>query len=205
MFDDIFAIIEYVSSDQEKEGRELGIKKAASMYKPILESLELKQKELIKELDNKTISFKNKAEVLMQSIKNIKFETEMLKNKMRKNSAYKKYGDLIDVNKSGGNILYGAIAMGWNGNLIADWLNKKMDKKRMKYFKIEFNKQEAKWLDKINSIEKEILNQKNELKKLTCGDEEAIEKLLKIHEKAVQEYAIVYSQAQALAIVEGEL
>ena len=205
MFDDIIAIIDYVSSDQEKEGRELGIKKATSMYKPILESLELKQKKLIKELDDESISFSSKAELLKQSVMNIECETEKWKNNMRLNRSYSKFSTIIKENKSGGSILYGAISMGWDGHLVADWLNKKMDQKRIKYFEIEFNKQEAKWVDKINNVEKEITSLKNKLKKLTYSDKEAMEKLLKIHEKAVQEYANVYSQYQALLIVEGDL
>ena len=101
MFDDIIAIIDYVSSDQEKEGRELGIKKATSMYKPILESLELKQKKLIKELDDESISFSSKAELLKQSVMNIECETEKWKNNMRLNRSYSKFSTIIKENKSG--------------------------------------------------------------------------------------------------------
>ena len=38
--DDIFTTVKYAVTDQEKEGREAGIKAAAEIYKPILQELE---------------------------------------------------------------------------------------------------------------------------------------------------------------------
>lgn len=44
-------VYDYATTDQEKEGRELGIETAAAIYKPVLESLEARQKKIIAEKD----------------------------------------------------------------------------------------------------------------------------------------------------------
>lgn len=82
----ISTIKDYATTDQEKEGREKGTKGAADIYKPVLEELESRQKEIIKELDEEQKNFKEQATILKKQCVEYEIETAEFEKNLQKQS-----------------------------------------------------------------------------------------------------------------------
>ena len=141
---DIFKVMEYVSTDQEKEGRELGIKAASRIYQPVLRNLESRQTKILAATDKEQSFFEGQAKSLRDQCAEYEQKTADLAERI-KNSSEKK-SESVDnffrtINSFGMysvqsvSIIGGNIYDSWS---LSDYLEKKMKEKREKFYNIEF-------------------------------------------------------------------
>ena len=62
---EVITLVRYAVTDQEKEGREAGIKAAAKIYEPVLRDMERQQAKILADLDKEQIDFEYKAKFLI--------------------------------------------------------------------------------------------------------------------------------------------
>ena len=162
---DICKVVEYVATDQEQEGHEKGIKAAANIYKPILKKLQERQKKIINATDKEQIDFEAQAKLLKKQCAGYEKKTAELAIKIKNQSAKKSSG--IDsffetVNSygmfSGVNSVRGIDSVMYDSWSLSDYLEKKMDEKREKFYKIEFEKNLLNGKKKLKVCEKKLLS-----------------------------------------------
>lgn len=201
VFRTVDTVIEYATSDQEKEGREKGINVAAAIYAPVLRDLEERQKEIIAETDKKQQDFESQANLLKKQCEYYENGIDYYKRKIAELAettpgadnffdAVNRHGMFSEA--SSARAFSSAICYYWS---IADSLKKKMDEKREKYFKIEFEKQSLVWQNKIKSVHQKIVELMKEFKYAT---NETIKKISHIVDDAMEEYSEVLAEYNAL-------
>lgn len=155
-------VAEYVTTDQEEEGRELGIKAAARIYEPVLEKLEIRQVKIIAATDKEQSFFEGQAKSLREQCAKYEQKTAEIAERIKKHS--EKKSKSVDnffsrINSFG---MYSAQSVsGIGGDIYNSWslsnyLEKKMNAKREKFYKIEFEKQSLVWQEKIKSVRAKI-------------------------------------------------
>lgn len=77
---------DYATTDQEKEGRELGITGAANIYKSVFEELEIKQEKIIKEIDKENKFFDEHLKSLKKQGEEIEQKTDELNESIEQQS-----------------------------------------------------------------------------------------------------------------------
>lgn len=191
----IVELVKYVTTDQEREGRELGITKAAEIYAPVLKKLEKELKTLKNELDKETNDFdaqymllRKKAEYYVAQKGKVLKDIEKLKKKKPDIS------DFIDICLNSG--LSGAsVFMEYDHyDAIGEWLHKKMDEKRQEFFEIEFKEKEREWKKKISEIKAEVKKLAKSLEALTKEDKQKLKQIASLVNRAITDYELVLEQ-----------
>ena len=73
-------VIKYATTDQEKEGREIGTEVAANIYKPVLDSLKRQKDKIIAEEQNEQSNFESQANLLTEQCAYYERETANYKS-----------------------------------------------------------------------------------------------------------------------------
>jgi len=206
---DIFKVMEYVSTDQEKEGRELGIKAASRIYQPVLRNLESRQTKILAATDKEQSFFEGQAKSLRDQCAEYEQKTADLAERI-KNSSEKK-SESVDnffrtINSFGMysvqsvSIIGGNIYDSWS---LSDYLEKKMKEKREKFYNIEFKKQSLVWQEKIKSVRAKIVESIKNLKSLKISNREQLKHISDIVDDAVNEYCETFAKYNALKEMEN--
>ena len=184
---DIAKLVKWAVSDQEKEGRELGIKKAAEIYGPVFRQmenecvlLEMERKKIDSDFNDRAGLLREKAVYFYNKKAEVLNEIERLK-KERPNK--KEIFDKI-LSSSG----YSAVRSPIPYGVLSDWLEGKMDKKRKEFFEIEFKKQSEVWKKKILDEERKIKEITKQLTILRNKADAAITIIGKKTDEAVSQY-----------------
>ena len=206
---DICKVVEYVATDQEQEGHEKGIKAAANIYKPILKKLQERQKKIINATDKEQIDFEAQAKLLKKQCAGYEKKTAELAIKIKNQSAKKSSG--IDsffatVNSygmfSGVNSVRGIDSVMYDSWSLSDYLEKKMNEKREKFYKIEFEKKSLEWQEKIKSVREKIVESIKNLKNLKSTNRSQIANISGIVDDALNEYCETLAKYNALKEME---
>lgn len=206
---DIFKVVEYVATDQEKEGRELGIKAAANIYEPVLKNLEIRQIKIIAATDKEQSFFEGQAKSLREQCTEYEQKTAELaariKNRSEKKS--KSVDNLLNTINSFGmysshsvSVIGGDIYDSWS---LSDYLEKKMKEKREKFYEIEFKKQSLVWQEKIKSVRAKIVESIKNLKSLKISNRKQLKYISDIVDDAVSEYCETFAKYNALKEMEN--
>lgn len=148
--------VSYITTDQEKEGRELGINKAAEIYAPIFREADAACEDFERELAEERNDFfsrkelwKNKAIYYEKKKKELEEDVDRL---TKSHPELRKYVDKDSI--SGVSGFYPIMDIG----ILADLLKGHMDEKRQKYFKIQFEESSKEWQEKISKCKLKCTN-----------------------------------------------
>lgn len=169
---DVAKIVEYVRSDQEKEGREAGMKAASDIYAPVLKKMEKKRKNIVEEIKNEQEVFEEKVKHIIDECNECEKETN---NEIKFIDSMRGQSPNMDalITSLEKNGLYTTICGPIIENLmciisIGYFLEKKMNAKRKEFFKIELESKSKEWEEKIERERIGIINSIDELNK--CKD-----------------------------------
>lgn len=207
----IGAVVKYATSDQEKEGRELGIKAAAKIYQPVLENLEIRQVKILAATDKEQSFFEGQAKSLRQQCAEYEQKTAELTEKIKKWSDTKKSSNidkfLSSINNfgmfSGVSSVRGISSAIYDSWSLSDYLKNKMNEKREKFYKAEFEKQSLVWQDKIKTVRNNIVQSIKNLKSLKTANKEQIKYITGIVNEAIEEYCETFAKYNALNEMEN--
>ncbi|MBO5638209.1 MAG: hypothetical protein J5906_11965 [Acidaminococcaceae bacterium] len=189
----IVEIVKYIATDQEKEGRELGITLAAEIYAPVLKKLENDHLALKNELDRETEDFDSQYKLLRKKAEYYVTQKEkVLKDIERLKKKKPELSDFID-NCLGTSFSASTIIAKYD-DVIGDWLHEKMEKKRQKYFEIEFKKKERVWKKKITEIKAEIKKLTESLNALKTEDKQKLKQIVSLVNRSISDYELVLEQ-----------
>ena len=202
-------VVDYVATDQEKEGRELGIKATANIYEPVLKNLEIRQVKIIAATDKEQSFFEGQAKSLREQCAEYEQKTAELAARIKNYS--EKKSESVDnffntINSFG---MYSSHSVGIIGGDIYDswslsnYLEKKMNEKREKFYKIEFEKQSLVWQEKIKSVRAKIVESIKNLKSLKISNREQLKYISAIVDDAVNEYCETFAKYNALKEMEN--
>ena len=198
----LLKLFEYATSDQESEGRELGIKTAANIYEPVLKNLEIRQEKIIAATDKEPSFFEGQAKSLREQCAEYEQKTAELAAIIKSRS--EKKADIVDNILSSTTSSYSeglARCMGnhiYNSWSLPDYLDKKMEEKREKFFKIEFEKQALVWQEKIKSVRAKIVESIRNLKSYKISNRAQLKHISDIVDDAVNEYCETLAKYNAL-------
>lgn len=203
---DIFKVVKYATTDQEKEGRELGIKAAANIYKPVLKNLEIRQVKIITATDKEQSFFEGQTKSLKRQCSEYEQKTADLAAKIKKQSSEKSKAvdTILRVNGFGSGAMSGgdfisaigeALSLAWS---VINFIDNEMEEKRSYYRKVEFEKQSRVWEEKIKEIRKEIAKSIKNLKSYKISNREQIEYISAIVDDAIKEYCETLAKYNAL-------
>lgn len=222
-------VIDYATTDQEKEGRELGAATAAKVYAPALEDLQKQKNKIIAEEKNAQSNFATQAKFLTEQCAHYERETANYKRKIE--TIRREHGNdpgvkavlvALAASASGGGAAIGAGAV-LSGNFVRafsssvatsalSWLalpaavvtyvlESEMNDKRERFFKEEFEKQALVWQEKIKSCRAEISERIKSLKFLKHNNTYKIKELKAEVDDALQEYCGAMSDYKMLNLV----
>ena len=203
-------VVVYAMTDQEKEGRELGIELAARIYKPIFQNLENRQARINTATDKEKVFFEEQANSLINQCAEYEQKTADLAEKIKRQSTKKAQAvdTVLKVNGFG----YGAMCGGDSISLISDalstawsiinFIDNEMEKKRSYYRKLEFEKQSRIWEGKIKDIRQKIAESIRNLKSYKISNREQLEYISKIVDDAVEEYCETLAKYNVLREME---
>ena len=206
---DIITVVEYIATDQEAEGRAKGIETAANIYKPVLKKLEDRQKKIILATDQEQKHFENQAKTLRAQCAEYEQKTLELAAKIKNNSGEKSSSInnfFVTVERFGMysahsvDVIGGRIYDSWS---LSNYLEKKMNEKREKFYKIEFEKKSLEWQGKIKNLRAQIVESINNLKNLKSYNKNQLEYISKIVDDALKEYCESIAKYNALVEMEG--
>jgi|GEM_PF-6492016 len=170
-------VIDYATTDQEKEGRELGTEVAAKVFKPVLDSLKRQKDKIIAEEKNEQSNFESQAELLKKQCEYYERETANYKSKIE--TIKREHGDspgvkavLTALAASGGATIGTGAMLGINSarafsSAVASaglsWLalpaavltyilESEMNEKRERFFQEEFEKKALVWQGNIAGL-----------------------------------------------------
>lgn len=218
-------VIDYATTDQEKEGRELGTKAAAKLYAPVLNGLKNRQKQIIAETNKVYADAESQKNFLRDKLAYYQRETATYKSKIE--TIRREHGDdpgvkdffvaLAASAASGGaaigagTVLSGNFVRAFSSSVATSalsWLalpaavvtyilESEMKEKRERFCKEEFEKQALVWQEKIKSCRAEISER---IKNLQFFKDCANYKMKDLNDKVVAAYE-EYWGAQADYIV----
>ena len=200
-------IVDYVTSDQEKEGREQGINAAANIYKPVLTKLEKRQAKIIALIDKEQIDFAEQAAQLKEECAEYEKKTADLADilKRKSSSNVDKFFDTVgrfgmfggeDSIRGMGIVMYDS----WS---LADHLEKKMNEKRAKYYKEEFQSKSIEWQVKIKSVRVKLLETIKNFKNLKASNKNQLKYITSKIDEALEEYCETFAKYNALKEMEN--
>ena len=185
---------EYITTDQEKEGRALGTTKAAEIYAPVLKELENELISLKNELDKEADDFDSQYKLLRNKAKYyVKQKEKVLKDIEKLKKKKPEISDFID-NCLGSGYSATNIVFQYYGGTVGDWLQEKMDTKRQEYFEIEFSKKVSMWKSKISEVKAEITQIATDLDALTKEDKQKLKKIASLVNQTITDYELVLEQ-----------
>ena len=206
-------VIDYATTDQEKEGRELGTEVAAAIYGPVFKNFKAKQKKINAETDKEYFDAKSQVKLLKEQCAYYERETANYKSKIE--TIKREHGDspgvkavLSALAASGGATIGTGAMLGVNsvrafGSSVASagfaWLalpaavltyilESEMSEKRERFFKEEFEKKALVWKKKIESVRAEILASIKNLRAFKADKTEELNRLTKLVDDAMKEY-----------------
>ena len=207
----------YATTDQEKEGRELGIEIAAAIYEPVFKNFKAKQKKIKAETDKEYFDAKSQVKLLKEQCAYYERETANYKSKIE--TIKREHGDspgvkavliaLAASGASGGATIGTGAMLGINsvrafGSTVASagfaWLalpatfltyilESDMESKREKFFQEEWEKKAVMWQGKIESCRAEISERIKSLKFLKQRNNYKVKELKGIVDDALKEYS----------------
>ena len=216
----------YVTTDQEKEGRELGIKVAAKIYEPVFEDLKRQKDKIIAEEKKEHSDFESQAKLLNKQCEYYERETANYKRQIE--TIKREHGDspgvkaaLTTLAASGGATIGTGAMLGVNsvrafGSTVASsgfsllalpaailtyFLESEMHEKRERFFQEEFEKKARVWLGKIESCKAEISERLKSLKFLKHNNTYRIKELKGIVDDALKEYSGARTDYNTLSVV----
>mgnify|MGYP007069949238 CR=1 FL=1 len=77
---------------------------------------------------------------------------------------------------------------------LSDYLKNKMNEKREKFYKAEFEKQSLVWQDKIKTVRNNIVQSIKNLKSLKTANKEQIKYITGIVNEAIEEYCETFAK-----------
>lgn len=218
-------VIDYATTDQEKEGRELGKETAAAIYEPVFDGLKRQMNKVIAEEENEHSNFESQANLLTEQCEY--YEREAADYKRRIEAIKREHGDsagvkavLAALSAGGGTIGAGAM-LGINSarafsSAVAgagfSWLalpaavltyilESDMNSKRERFFKEEFEKQALVWQGKVESCKAEISERIKSLKSLKYNNTYKIKELKAVVDDALKEYSGAQADYNTLRMV----
>lgn len=219
-------VIDYATTDQEAEGRELGATAAAKLYAPVLEDLEQQQKKIIDALDREHANVQTQINLLKEQRAYYKRKTADYKSKIE--TIRREDGDkpgvkaVFDALATSAAIGGSAIGTGavLSGNFVRafsssiagagfSWLalpatvltyilKSEMKEKRERFFKEEFEKKSREWLEKIESCKAKIVTAIKNLRAVKADGADKLNRLAKIVADAQNDYSEVMARYNIL-------
>lgn len=206
---DYAKIVEYVRSDQEKEGREAGIKAASEIYAPVLQKMEKKREKIIEEIKKEQESFEEKAKHIMDEYNKCENETT---NEIKLIDSMRGQSPNMDtlITSLGKNGLYATICSPLIENFmciisIGYFLEKKMDAKRKEFFKMELESKSKVWEAKIERERIDLLKSIDELNKCKDCNKDRLEKIKKLMKDMMSNYCEKTAQHNFLMTIPPHL
>lgn len=222
-------VIDYATTDQEAEGRELGATAAAKLYAPVLEDLEQQQKKIIDALDREHANVQTQINLLKEQRAYYKRKTADYKSKIEtirredgNDPVVKDVLVALAASASGGGAAIGAgavlsakfarafsssvatSALSWlalPAAVVTYILESEMKEKRERFCKEEFEKQALVWQNKIESCKAEISDLIKSLKFIKHNNTYKIKQLKAEVDDALQEYCGAMSDYKMLNLV----
>ena len=210
-------VYDYATTDQEKEGRELGIEVAKKLYAPVLEDLEQQQKKIIAALDREHANVQTQINLLKEQRAYYERKTADYKSKIE--TIRREDGDkpgvkavlvALAASAANGGSAIGAGAV-LSGNFVRafsssvatsalSWLalpaavvtyvlESEMNDKRKRFFKEEFEKKALVWLEKIESRKEKIVTTIKNLRAVKADGADKLNRLAKIVADAQNDYS----------------
>ena len=210
-------VYDYATTDQEKEGRELGIATAAKVYAPVLNGLKNRQKQIIAET-NKVYAdaesqknfLRDKLAYYQRETANYKRKIETIRREHGNDSRVKDVLVALAASASGGGSAIGAGAV-LSANFVRNFsssvagagfswlalpaavvtyiLESEMNDKRKRFFKEEFEKKSREWLEKIESCKEKIVTAIKNLRAVKADGADKLNRLAKIVADAQNDYS----------------
>lgn len=193
----------YLFTDQEKEGRELGITKAAEIYAPIFREADAAYNNLKVELEREKSDFKSRYKFWLD--KGVFYEKKKERTKEdidRLVNAHPQLRKHIDMNKGFGvsGAAYPTIDI---GGFFADLLQGRMDEKRQKYFKIQFEETSKDWKRKITQCKLRYSELDTNRVSLTIENKQKIDEIIALVNNEKTEYEKVLETYNTLKSIIG--
>lgn len=206
-------VIDYATTDQEKEGRELGTEVASKVYAPVFDDLKRQADKITAEEKKEQSDFESQANLLKEQCAYYEREAAAYKSKIE--TIRREHGDdpgvkgvLTALAASGGatigtGAMLGANAVRAFSSSVAaagfSWLalpaavltyilKSEMNEKRERFFRIEFDKKADVWLEKIESCKAEISQRIKSLKFLKHNNTYKVKELKAVVDDALKEY-----------------
>ena len=206
---DVTKIVEYVRSDQEKEGREAGIKAASDIYAPVLKKMENKRKNIVEEIKKEQEAFEEKVKHIMDEYNKCENETNNEINFIASMRGQSPDMDTL-ITSLGKNGLYATICGPLFENFmciisIGYFLEKKMDAKRKEYFKIELESKSKEWETKIERERIDILKSIDELNKCKDCNKDRLERIKNLMKDMMSNYCEKTAQHNFLMTIPPHL
>lgn len=206
MISDTIAVVKYAVTDQEQEGRELGIKTASEIYAPILSNLEKQQAKVLDDINKEQISFEEKVKFLRDKCATYEKEISEVSDAIESMRGLSVQIDNLIISMSVHGIqsticnpiFYSILA---KGGIIGTWLQEKMDKKRQKYYQIELEKQSCEWQKKINDVKNKIAMSIDDLKDMQNYNQEQLQCISDILNENISNYCEITAQYNLLKLV----
>ena len=205
-------VIDYATTDQEKEGRELGTMAAAKSYAPVLEDLEQQKKKIIAAMDRETSNVESRIKLLREQLVHYEHGSVYYKSKIE--TIKREHGDspgvkavLTALASSGGSAIGTGAMLGINSarafssavcSVGISWLalpaavvtyvlESEMNSKRERFFQEEFDKKAVVWLGKIESCRTDIEKSIKNLRDIKAEGADVLNRLAKIVDDALKE------------------
>ena len=201
----LMKIVKYATTDQEQEGREAGIKTAASIYAPILRKLEIQQSQILTDLDNEQADFEEKVNFIRERCSTFEkgiSDATMTINSMRGQSEH--MDNLIEnmsINGMPCTLSIPTILSIFLNFGIGNYLDEKMEKKWLKYYQIEFENQSREWQKKITKITIDIDGLIEDLLNIQESNQEQLQRITRIFNETISRYCEKSAQLNLLQLV----
>ena len=181
-------VADYVISDQEKEGRELAITKTAEVYSPILKQAKEEYEALMLELERQRSDFETQHQFWLE--KGVFYENQnitVLAKIERLKKEKPKCREAIENSMNYG-LSFAVKTRPDVFNLIAGLIHKRMDKKRQKYYLIQFEISSKDWKEKIAKYKLKYENETRQLKDISTGNKTALNQIISLVNQKKEEY-----------------
>lgn len=202
------AVANFITGDQEREGREQGTIAAAKIYQPVLENLEARQKKIIDETDKAQSDFIAQAKELRAQCAAYERQSSELADEIRSrgenSSGVEKF--LEAVNRHGmfnakSSHSFGAVMYdSWS---LANYLENKMNEKRERYYKLAFEEKSRVWQQKITDLRKKIVASIKNLRNLKSANRDRLNDMASKVDEALTEYCEAAAKFNALKELDG--
>lgn len=190
---DVIRVVDYITSDQELEGRQYAVEFAADLYKPIFDALKLSIREARVNANIQTLDFKKATVILRNRYNTCRQEIDELEESIEELVSQK--SELLPIRKAlqtlePGQTCFTPVA---NPDFLrfrssTANLDDKMEEKRRKFFNIELHNQISLLEEKLSTLRNERNDIFKRIKNVRQDELDTLSKTQELVDKTEKEY-----------------